>query len=213
MEQMLVNIGTDLFGAGAVGCTGAAPTGCGGLGNGIAYIVLAVICYILGLVIMFQSLVRLSRASQFSGGFSPTQSLYAGPFAGMLVSAALIGLPSTWETINMTLFDGTAATSVLAYKEVGSAFGGGVTPMAFSPLWNQAVNVLILVVQFVGWIAFVRGILMLKRAAEGSGQASFGTAITHIVGGVLASNIVAFVDVLQQTLCRGGSDLQCLIKV
>ena len=206
MEQMLVNVGQDLF------CGGGAISSCSSLGVGIAYQVLAVISYMLGLIIMFQSLVRLSRAAQFSGGFSPTQSLYTGPLVGMLVAGAFIALPSTWNTFNVTLFQ-SSDFSVLSYKGVGSAFGGGASPMAFGPMWNDMIQVVIMIIQFVGWIAFVRGILMLKRAAEGSGQASFGTAITHIIGGIMASNIVSLVNVLQQTMCRGSGDLECLMKV
>lgn len=208
MENMLINIGTDLFGSGAV--NGDAGRLASGSSTGIAYWALAAFSYVLGLVVMVQSLVRLSRASQFSGGFSPTQSLYAGPLVGFLVAGALVQLPETWMTINETLFVGAGNSGVLTYKAVGNVANGYGVP-AFSALQNKAVRVLVLIIQFVGWIAFIRGILMLKRAAEG-GQASWGTAITHIVGGVLSSNVVAFVNVIQETVCRGTGNPQCLVE-
>jgi intracellular multiplication protein IcmC len=199
LEDAIINLGTDLFGADAVAGTS------GGL-VGPAFFVLSVICYILGLVIMFQSLVRLSRASQFSGGFSPTQSLYAGPLVGFIIAGALIGLPDTWRAFNETIFTGTGATNILAYDGVAFASVVGVPiPSNF----DLFMTVLVLIVQFIGWIAFVRGLLMIKRAAEGSGQASYGTAITHIFGGVLAANLIATVDMIQQTLCRSA----CIVNI
>ena len=158
---------------------------------------------------MFQSLVRLSRASQFSGGFSPTQSLYAGPIVGFLIAGALIGLPDTWLTINSTIFDDRANDSILAYSGVAfSTLPGGFT-MPAGATFDAFMLVIILIIQLIGWIAFVRGLLMIKRAAEGSGQASYGTAITHIFGGVLAANLIATVDVIQQTVCNSA----CIVNV
>ena len=207
MEQAVERRGVALVGP-------EAGWGTGNLGGGMAFTVLAVFCYIIGILIMFQSLVRLSRASQFSGGFSPTQSLYAGPLVGFIIAGALIGLPDTWRAFNATIFEGDAATSILAYK--GVAFNSltlgsnnlGVTDIA-NATFDKFVAVIVLIIQFIGWIAFVRGLLMIKRAAEGSGQASYGTAVTHILGGILAANLIAFIDLLQQTMCGNA----CLVNV
>ncbi|MEM6902587.1 MAG: hypothetical protein AAF556_05050 [Pseudomonadota bacterium] len=190
MDDAIINIGQAMFGDAAVdgSCTGG---NCGSIGDGIFFTLLAAFCYIMGLCLMVQALVRLSRASQFSGGFSPTQSLYAGPIAGFLVAGLLIGFPGTFMTVNETIFINTGRNSIMSYRGLGDAFSAGGSVVAFADKWNQVVIVLILIVQFVGWVAFVRGILMLKRAAEGSGQASYGTAITHIIGGVMAANCIA----------------------
>lgn len=208
LEQAVTNLGIELFGANAVSLGSNADLG------GPAFFVLSVICYILGLMIMFQSLVRLSRASQFSGGFSPTQSLYAGPMVGFVIAGALIGLPDTWRAFNTTIFEGTAATNILSYDGVAfSTISGNVGNIGFSitagATFDAFMAVLVLLIQFIGWIAFVRGLLMIKRAAEGSGQASYGTAITHILGGILSANLIATVDVLQQTMCNSA----CIVNV
>ncbi|MBV6632834.1 MAG: hypothetical protein KI792_07360 [Alphaproteobacteria bacterium] len=204
MDEAIIRFGEALFGSDAVSTRND-----GTFGDGIAFILVAAFCYIVGLLIMVQSLVRLSRASQFSGGFSPTQSLYAGPIVGFLVAGLLIGLPGTFQTVNETIFLEEGANNILSYRGLGDGFGAGGTVIAFADRWNQVVIVLILIVQLVGWIAFVRGILMLKRAAEGSGQASYGTAATHILGGVMAANVIALVDLIQETIC----DSKCLVAV
>ena len=142
------------------------------------------------------------------------QSLYAGPLVGFVIAGALIGLPDTWAAFNSSIFDDRAETSILAYR--GVAFNQltlgtnnfGVTVNA-DDTFEAFVEVIVLIIQFIGWIAFVRGLLMIKRAAEGSGQASYGTAVTHILGGILAANLIAFVDVIQQTMCGSA----CIVNV
>ncbi len=206
MEDAVLNIGAALFGGDANN-----PNSIGG-GNvsGVAYTLLSVFCYIVGILIMFQSLVRLSRASQFSGGFSPTQSLYAGPLVGFLIAGALIGLPDTWLAINSTIFDADAQDSILAYDGVAfSTLTVGNFTLPADATFDAFMLVIILIIQLIGWIAFVRGLLMIKRAAEGSGQASYGTAITHIFGGILSANLIATVDVIQQTVCNSA----CIVNV
>jgi hypothetical protein len=48
-------------------------------------------------------------------------------------------------------------------------------------------------------IAFVRGWLILKRASEGSGQATMAQGFTHLFGGVLAMNIFGFLEIMDST--------------
>ena len=109
---------------------------------------------------------------------------------------------------------GTASTNILSYDGVAfSTISGNVGNIGFSitagATFDAFMAVLVLLIQFIGWIAFVRGLLMIKRAAEGSGQASYGTAITHILGGILSANLIATVDVLQQTMCNSA----CIVNV
>ena len=203
MENAVLNIGNALFGV-AGGTTGGDELG------GMAYTLLSVFCYIVGILILCQSLGGLSRASQFSGGCSPTQSLDAGPIVGFLIAGALLGLPDTWLTINSTIFDGRANDSILAYSGVAfSTLTIGNFTLPADATFDAFMLVIILIIQLIGWIAFVRGLLMIKRAAEGSGQASYGTAITHIIGGILAANLIATVDVIQQTVCNSA----CIVNV
>lgn len=203
MENAVTNIGSALFGGSGTGIGGNAV-------GGMAFTVLSVFCFIIGILIMFQSLVRLSRASQFSGGFSPTQSLYAGPLVGFIIAGALIGLPDTWLAFNSTIFDGKADDSVLRYSGVAfSSVTLGPVTLTAGATFDSFMRVIVLIIQLIGWIAFVRGLLMIKRAADGTGQASYGTAATHILGGIMASNLIATVDVIQQTVCGN----ECIVNI
>ncbi len=56
----------------------------------------------------------------------------------------------------------------------------------------QAFYALVRLVQIVGLIAVIRGLLILMRLSGQAQPGTFGRAMTHIVGGTLAMNIVGF---------------------
>jgi intracellular multiplication protein IcmC len=55
-------------------------------------------------------------------------------------------------------------------------------------------------IQIVGLIAFIRGWLILVKTATGQQGGGIGKGITHIIGGVLALNIVGTQQVINASL-------------
>jgi hypothetical protein len=53
-------------------------------------------------------------------------------------------------------------------------------------------------VQLIGIIAFIRGWLMMKKFMDG-GNVSFAQALTHILGGCIAVNVAAFLEIMDKT--------------
>ncbi len=91
-----------------------------------------------------------------------------------------------------------------------SVFGAGVpvgspsviswtTVTSISPQFRTAVVAALSFVQIIGSIAFVRGWLLLKKFAEGTGNVSLAQGLTHIIGGVLAINIFMFLHIMDNT--------------
>jgi len=60
------------------------------------------------------------------------------------------------------------------------------------------------ILAFFGAWAFVRGVFMLRSAAEGKGQGSFGMAMVYIVAGILLANAKYSTCVIMTTLGGAG---------
>lgn len=139
--------------------------------------------YISGFFIMYKSLYGLKHYGD-SRGMSHNADL-RGAFAGMAVAACLLFLPSIITSAFVTVY-GTATPT---------AYSSGSTG------WDQMAETLVVIVQFVGGVAFVRGLFHFYKLGQGQAQQNtFGKAIVHIIGGIMALNIVGVKDILFSTL-------------
>ena len=57
-----------------------------------------------------------------------------------------------------------------------------------------------MIVQLVGVIAFIRGLMMLTKLGQGGQQASFGKVAAHIIGGVFCIDMYDFLQAVFATL-------------
>ena len=111
------------------------------------------------------------------------------PVIYLFVSGILMYLPETAHVFIMSVF-GTPDVTPLSYNT--SKMGG---------LSIQATNAMLGFVQIVGLVSFVRGWMIIVKSAQGGAQGvSFGKGLTHIVGGILAINIVGTKNALWSTL-------------
>lgn len=110
------------------------------------------------------------------------------PLINLFIAAGLLYWPSLVNASLETLFK----TNVLySYHLEGS-----------SEQFNKMVQILGNIVQFIGFIAFIRGWVLLSRIAQqgGAQPGGIGKAICHMIGGILALNIFATWKILQSFL-------------
>ena len=70
--------------------------------------------------------------------------------------------------------------------------------------WSELLNACIMIIQLIGTIAFIRGLVILTHLGERGGQqGAFGKAMSHIVGGILAIDINDFMQAIWNTLALG----------
>lgn len=71
--------------------------------------------------------------------------------------------------------------------------------------WKQIADVVIQYIKLIGFIAFIRGwIILSKMGHSGAQPGSIGKGTIHVIGGVLLINIVDTVNLLAQTLGYTG---------
>lgn len=139
--------------------------------------------YILGMIFIFRGVYQLKLYGDLRTMMS-TQTNFKATLMLFLVGAMLIFYQPATEVFMMSAFGTSKATPI----------GYGNHPLGIS----SSMGVILKFVQIIGFISFIRGWIYLTQASQG-GQSTFGKAITHIVGGILAINIEGTANVLQAT--------------
>lgn len=143
--------------------------------------------YVVGLVFFVMGIMRLKAyghqtvASAYHASLGPS-------FAYLMAGAALMYFPSMLKVSTFTFFAG-GGDSILGYAEFNNL------PYA------QLFVTVVMIVRLVGYIAFLRGWLMLSKVgSHGGHQGMMTKGVVHIIGGVLAINIVTTWEILRATL-------------
>lgn len=141
--------------------------------------------YIMGFFFIFKAVYSLKIYGE-SRTMSSSQTSIKGPLANILAGVMLIFIPTAFSMINMTFF---GTPNLLSYNQ------GGIGVFT-----QESIAAVLGVVQLVGLIAFIRGWVYIARAGESSGgQPVIGKALTHIIGGAFAINVVQVKDVIWNT--------------
>lgn len=142
------------------------------------------LAYLIGFYLMFSAVYKL-RAYGELRTMSSMQSDLRGPMITLAVGAALIFLPTAIDVGLTTVF---GSDSIISYEPDSSS-------------WDQLAETLILIVQLVGAVAFVRGLIQFNRLGAGQAQPGmFGKALAHVIGGIIALNIVGATQIIFSTL-------------
>ena len=145
---------------------------------------IAAACYLLGLVAFIQGAARLLRLSEdrFHGPSA------AGTALCFLVCLVMVSVPSWLTAGGESLFgEGTAASASLGHGDRGADY-------------DALLGAVLTIVGWVGLLAFLRGVFVLRAAADGVAGASAGRAAMHMLGGVCAWHAESLIGAVQTSL-------------
>jgi hypothetical protein len=151
-------------------------------------------CYIAGLAFLINGLRKMADAGASGGqgpGFMSMQSV--GQFG---VAAAFLSGGFVMTVLQQTLFGGNELKIVQFTNVGGTAFGDRA---------NDALWAVFTFLRIVGYIAVIRGLLMLKGVSDGAQNASLSAAMTHMIAGAALANSGGFIDLVQNTLLGGSN--------
>lgn len=141
------------------------------------------ISYVTGMYFIIMGVIKLKHFGESRTMMSAEHSI-RGPIVYLTVGVLLIYIP----------------TSV----QVGmSTFWTNPNPYGYTQevsQWNEFINVCFVIIQFIGAVSFIRGLVLLSHMGNQSSQGAFGKGITHIIGGIFCINIYQFVQVIFSTL-------------
>lgn len=147
------------------------------------------VSWIAGLLLLFVGISRILKSEQ-QGPAGPTG---IGTFTTFITAGVLLSMNAIVSMMNSTVFGGTDILSngVLQYTD---GLGDSVDHV------HAVISGIIAFAMILGWISVLRGVFMVRAIAEGNNQASMMAAVTHLVGGALASNLGAVINATQSTL-------------
>lgn len=151
--------------------------------------------YVLGLAFAFKALYSLKIYGEARTMMSQHGSLKE-PLTYLFVAAILLILPNTLQTLLNATF---GSPNILGYSPINSQ-----NP-TFNSLFgseSEAGASIVLIIQTIGYIAFVRGWMIVVQASSSQGgqPGTLGKGLIHVLGGILAINIVGTLQIVNNTL-------------
>lgn len=146
------------------------------------------VSYVVGTWFVVLAIMKLKQYGSMTI-FSSSQTSIVGPMTYLLVGIALFYFPSL-VNVSIYTFWGYGTDKVLQYP-AGGEFD-----------WHGLLNPVIAVVRIIGYVSFLRGWIMISRLGHhgGSQPGTFSKAAIHIIGGLLAINIVGTWDVISNSI-------------
>ena len=147
---------------------------------------LGIVCLLLAAWLFLQGCLRLFKTSEdkFHGPGG------AGTALSFVGSAVLATLPAWFNAATETVF-GTGSPGGAATLGYGGERGAD---------YNAMLRAAFALVALVGLLAFVKGVLMFRAAADGRPGATAGRAFAHVIGGVAAWHITGVIQAVQSSL-------------
>lgn len=146
--------------------------------------VVVILIYLFGVGFAFLSLFQAVR---HKNKFNRAPALYS-----FVAAVLLLNLPTFLDSLAMTIFN--------ASSEQGLSYSPPDSPGSIY------IEFAVYAIMLIGLIGIARGICLIKDTPNQS--SSFPKAITHVIGGILAINIVTFLQGIGATI---GGDVQTYI--
>jgi hypothetical protein len=144
--------------------------------------------YISYIIVLFFVINSIHKFSQLGSNQQLTPKV---PITMFFVGVSIFSLTSVVNMATATMAMGAGPGTILMPS--GPAFGA-VTAAGLQGVF--------LFIRLVGYIAFIRGFLLLNQAGQGK-DGTVGRGLTHIFGGVAAINITITAKILANTLAPG----------
>lgn len=144
--------------------------------------------YVMGFFLVFNGMMHLKKFAEQRTMMSGDHK-WSVPLLSLFAGAALIYLPSAVQS-GMTTF-------WLDPKPYAYDLNNGEE-------WNTFISACFQIIQLVGVIAFIRGLLVVTHLGGHGGQATFGKALALMVSGVFCIDMYDFITAVFNTLGLGS---------
>ena len=150
--------------------------------------------FLIGMSLAFKAIYTLKVYGEARTMMASNSSLKE-PVTYFIVAGVFLYFPTAFEIMLNTTF---GYSSVLAYAPVNSrnntinTLFGSDSPVG----WSLSV-----IIKTIGLGAFIRGwVLIARSAAQGQPPGGTGKGFMHVVGGIMAMNIIGTLEIINNTL-------------
>jgi intracellular multiplication protein IcmC len=154
--------------------------------------------YVIGLAFAFKAIYSLKAYGEARTMMSSNASMKE-PVVYLVVAGVLIYFPTGLAIMLNTTF---GSSNILQYAPVNS---NNSVISGFFGSSSQVGWALAIIIQVIGVASFVRGwVLIARSASQGQPPGGTGKGIMHVFGGILAMNVVATLQIINNTLYGTG---------
>ena len=148
------------------------------------------LAYVMGFYFVVKGVMELKHFGESRSMMSQEHSL-GRPLTLLVVGTLLIYLPASVKTGLSTFW---ITPNPYAYLPSSSDESN----------WTDLTGAAFMVIQLVGTIAFIRGVLMLRHTTGHGQPDTFAKAMAHIIAGILCINLYQFLQAVFETLGISG---------
>lgn len=149
--------------------------------------------YVMGFFFIIRGIMELKQFGEARSMMSHEHSLVK-PLLTITVGALLLYLPASVQTGLSTFWADPSP-----YGYVSSSTNDS---------WSEVTSAAFMVIQLIGTVAFIKGLIMLTHLHGHGGQpGGFSKAMAHIVAGILCINLYQFLQTVFDTLGITGFSL------
>ena len=146
---------------------------------------ISALCYVMGIWCVALAIFKLEQYGKMTVMMA-TQASMTSSIAYLVVGAGLLFIPSLMDVSMVTVW-GYNTNDIRGYDD--------------SDPYSDIMGPIFDLVKVIGYIAFVRGWILLVRLGNhgGSPPGTLSKGLMHMIGGIFAINIVGTIDVLKNT--------------
>ncbi|MBW3243563.1 hypothetical protein KUV57_12895 [Epibacterium sp. DP7N7-1] len=160
---------------------------------------LFIMSWIIGLVLVMMAIKAASRRSEMGKNVGS----WSGPAWSLIIGVCFVALPGLMASLTQTFFgvDSTDPADIFSYAP------STVGLFDEDSAGRNMITGIVVVIQFFGAIAIMRGLLLLRETANGGGGGpkTFGPGFTHVIAGSMAANFPLFVGVVEWVITNGAT--------
>lgn len=171
----------------------AISPGGGGL-TGLMYI----LSWLIGVVLVMMAIKAATRRSEVG----LNAGSWASPFWTLVIGVCFVALPGFMQSVAQTFF-GTPTSDP---SEIFAYAPATVGLFAEDSPGRAMITGIVVIIQFIGLLGFMRGLLLLRHTAVGGGGGpqTLGPGMVHVIAGGMAANFPIFLGVMEQLVTAGG---------
>ncbi len=174
-------------------------------------VLLLSISFIIGIFMIIKGLMQLKAfALPLTQATRPGE--LAGPMISIFVGAVLIYIPTSTNVLSSTFF-GSGVASIFPGASGANTFSPDLSQMGnasdvlmgyasitIESQWATMINTIVLYMELIGFIAFLRGWMLISHHGHGGQPGDLSKGIVHVVGGILAINFLPLVTAVANTI-------------
>ena len=151
------------------------------------------LCFVIGVIMVLSGLRSAARRAEVG----VQAGSYGKPLSKVVTGTMFISLPALLLSLSETFF-GTgiqSADAIFAYAPATLGLFDSGSP------GRAMISGIIMIIQFIGIIAVIRGLYLLNVSAQGDGgPKTFGPGVTFLISGAMAVNFPLFFGLMESLI-------------